>query len=124
MEENGLSIEIQEAAKAATSRLLPAKSKEKYEKEYNVFIEWCKSKKTTQYTEDVCLAYFFEKSNNGIDISKYLKLQAYLKRQCDTYKPKKSKVFSKSEIDKFITEAPDDTYLMIKVNYFVAFIFQ
>jgi hypothetical protein len=101
-------------------------------------------KKTTQYTEDVCLAYFFEKSNykssslwsfysmlrstllvrNGIDISKYLKLQAYLKRQCDTYKPKKSKVLSKSEIDKFITEAPDDTYLMIKVNYFVAFIFQ
>jgi hypothetical protein len=35
-----------------------------------------------------------------------------------------SKVLSKSEIDKFITEAPDDTYLMIKVNYFVAFIFQ
>jgi hypothetical protein len=33
MEENSLSIEIQEAAKAATSRLLPAKSKEKYEKE-------------------------------------------------------------------------------------------
>jgi hypothetical protein len=57
-------------------------------------------------------------------ISKYLKLQAYLKRQCDTYKPKKSKVLSKSEIDKFFTEAPDDTYLMIKVNYFVAFIFQ
>jgi hypothetical protein len=52
----------------------------------------------------------------------YLKLQAYLKRQCDTYKPKKPKVLSKSEIDKFITEAPDDTYLMI--NYFVAFIFQ
>jgi hypothetical protein len=76
MEENGLSIEIQEAAKAATSRLLPAKSKEKYEKEYNVFIEWCKSKKTTQYTEDVCLAYFFEKSNNY----KFVEFLLYVKK--------------------------------------------
>jgi hypothetical protein len=53
---------------------------------------------------------------NEIDISKYQKLQAFLKRQGDNYKPKKSKVLSKDEIDKFITEALDDTYLMIKVN--------
>ncbi|CAH1382521.1 unnamed protein product, partial [Tenebrio molitor] len=51
--------------------------------------------------------YFFEKSNNYKSSSLwsfYSMLRSTLLRQCDTYKPKKSKVLS-SEIDKFITEA-------------------
>ncbi|KAJ8978333.1 hypothetical protein NQ317_011184 [Molorchus minor] len=38
-----------------------------------------------------------------------------IKRKGEGYRPKKSKIFTRQNIDKFIAEAPDDKYLMFKV---------
>ncbi|KAJ8913759.1 hypothetical protein NQ315_002439 [Exocentrus adspersus] len=47
----------------------------------------------------------------NIDVSKFYKLSAFLKRKSEGYKPKKSE----NQIDKFLLEAPDKDFLMIKV---------
>ena len=47
---------------------------------------------------------------NGVDISRYLKLRAYLKKQNEGYTAKKSRVFTKENFEKFIFEAPDEIY--------------
>lgn len=46
-----------------------------------------------------------------VDISKFSKLIAYLKRQNSGYKPKKSAVSSREEVSKFINEAPNSIIL-------------
>ncbi|CAH1379207.1 unnamed protein product [Tenebrio molitor] len=82
------------------------------------------------------LAYFLEKSkivkpstlwgvysmlrtmisiNKNLDLSKYTNLIAFLKRQSEGYRAKKSESFSKENIEKFLTTANDDDYLMQKV---------
>lgn len=132
-----LPAEIEEAATRATLNLLPSKSRQQYNIAYNRFIEWCKSKNVSgKYGENVMLAYFEEKSKvwksstlwanfsmiklmlnikNNQDISRYYKLIAFLKRKGEGYRPKKSKIFTQKEIDRFIIEAPDEQYLMLKV---------
>jgi integrase len=116
--------------------LLPKKSGDLYKKQYSVFIQWCNEKKITEYNENVLLAFFSQKAEkyksstlwstfsmlkatliakNNINIGSYPKLMAYLKRQNVGYKAKKSNVFTKSEINTFLLQAPDDTYLMCKV---------
>lgn len=52
----------------------------------------------------------------NIDISKYKKLQAYLKRLSEGYTPKKSKILEIEEINRFIGQADDKIYLAIKVS--------
>lgn len=54
--------------------------------------------------------------NKNIDISSYHKLVTFLKNQSVGHEPKKSLTLSKENIVKFISKAPDDTYLMYKVN--------
>lgn len=124
-------------AQHTAENLLPTKSKEKYTLTYNNFNLWRKERNVTSYSENVLLAYFSEISkslkpstlwarysmlkstlnlNNNIDISKYIKLTSYLKRQSDGFHSKKSKVLSSEEIEKFINEAPNDKYLDTKVN--------
>jgi hypothetical protein len=51
-----------------------------------------------------------------VDISKFLKLRAFLKKTSEGYTAKKSKVFTKDEFDKFLFEAPDKLYLGLKVK--------
>lgn len=51
-----------------------------------------------------------------VDIGKYYKLTAFLKRQHVGYEAKKSLTFSRDQIDKFLQTAPDDTFLAIKVR--------
>ncbi|KAK5646365.1 hypothetical protein RI129_004829 [Pyrocoelia pectoralis] len=50
----------------------------------------------------------------NINIEKYTKLIALLKRKHDGYLPKKSKILEMTELEKFINEAPNEDYLMIK----------
>jgi hypothetical protein len=52
---------------------------------------------------------------NGINIEKVSKLRAFLKRQNDGYTPKKSRVLTKEQVDRFLNFAPDNKYLMMKV---------
>ena len=128
--------EIMEIAKEVTLELLPQKSREVYECAYNRFIQWCTEMNVKTYTESVLLAYFANLSatmksstlwsmysmlrstlnlKNGFNISGYSKLKAYLKKQNVGYKPKKSRVLTKEQMDQFLNSAPDLQYLMIKV---------
>lgn len=129
--------EIIEKANAATLNLLPEKSKEAYLKEYRKFMEWREKNGVHSFTERVMLAFFEESTkkfkistlwssysklkatlrvNHDVDINKYNKLTAYLKRQTVGYKPKKSRTFSRNEINEFLLNAPDEKYLMFKVK--------
>ncbi|KAJ3655405.1 hypothetical protein Zmor_014537 [Zophobas morio] len=127
---------LSKAAAAATEELLPSKSKERYEKQFQIFEDWRRLKNVTSLTEDVFLAYFAEKSSSykasslwstysmlkavlllkeNLDISKFCKVTAYLKRKSTGYQPKKSKCLSRDQIDKFLLEAPDKEFLLMKV---------
>lgn len=134
-----MSSEIEVLANEAVSSLGPSKSIEKYSAAYNHFVNWCNSKNVTVYQENVLLAYFnsmvIEKKwksstlwsrysmiksqlaiKKDINIGKYLKLRAFLKKSNEGYVAKKSRVFSKEEFERFICEAPDDSYLGLKVT--------
>lgn len=57
---------------------------------------------------------------DNIDINKYTKVIAFLKRKNDNYTPKKSKTLSIDNITQFFSTAEDDDYLMFKVVVIVA----
>ncbi|RZC41686.1 hypothetical protein BDFB_014420 [Asbolus verrucosus] len=51
----------------------------------------------------------------NVDIAKFSKLVPYLKNKCVGYRPKKSKVLTKIETEKFIEKASDKSFLLMKV---------
>lgn len=53
---------------------------------------------------------------NGIDISKFPTVIDFLKMNSKGYQAKKSMVLSKQDLDRFMVEADDNMYLMIKVK--------
>lgn len=127
--------EVAEIAEEVTSNLLPTKSAGVYQASYERFLRWCNGKKIKIYSENVLIAYFSElqmKSStkwshysmirsllsvkHGLDISKYLRLRAYLKKENEGYMPKKSKVFTKEQFEHFLQAAPDMQYLGMKVS--------
>jgi hypothetical protein len=55
---SALPAAVMASANDACSSLLPAKSRELYEKTYNEFETWCTEPQITKYTEPVFLAYF------------------------------------------------------------------
>lgn len=135
---SGTPPELMDAVNTASLELLPRKSKEKYNYAYNRFMEYRKNKNASSFSENVVMAYFLElgskmKSSTlwanysmlkatlairqDVDISKYPKLRSLLKRQAEGYRPKKSKILTKEQINKFIQEASDKEYLMIKVRH-------
>lgn len=88
-------------------------------------------------TEAGCIAYFNEKAkvakpstlwteysmlnyslmvDKNINIKEFRELAQLLKELSFGYESKKSKVFSMAQILKFLNEAPDDRYLMMKVT--------
>lgn len=129
--------DVEESANIACLSLLPEKSKKRYEAAYKSFKNWCQTKTASAVSETLLLAYFYEKSaqlkspsslwceysmlkstlfiKENIDISKYPKLRAFLKRKNDGYRPKKSNVFDREDVNKFMLEAPDEIYLLMKV---------
>lgn len=142
------SSEIADAANAAsavaangaittTLCVLPEKSRKQYEFAYIRFKDWMASKKVKSCTENVLLAYFYEKSKHltsaslwskysmlrttlarkdNVDIRKFAKLTAFLKHKAVGYRSKKSKVFTREQFYRFLAEAPDERYLMMKVT--------
>lgn len=58
-------------------------------------------------------------TKNNIQIEKYSKLIAYLKRLSEGHKSKKSKVLSSKNIETFLNEAPDNDFLAIKVSMYL-----
>lgn len=95
---------IKEKADKIKLDLLPPKSRYVYEKTYKEFGDWCSRNEVTtaRYTEETLLVYFHEKATtvkastlwsyysmlkatialeHNIDISKFCKLTAFLKRR-------------------------------------------
>lgn len=128
--------DIEVAANAAIQTLIPAKSRLLYELEYSKFEDWCAKKKVESISEKVLLAYFSIKSEKEkpsslwshysmlrcvisikrkVDISRFTQLLAFLKRKSEGYKPKKSDIFAKEDIHRFLREADDDKFLLQKV---------
>lgn len=115
---------------------LSEKSKQKYEAQFAKFEEWREKRNLTGYTESVLMQYFTEKAvgfksstlwsihcmlratiafKKGISISNYKKVSSFLRKQSKGYESKKSNIFTREEVNKFLTNAPDDKYLMQKV---------
>lgn len=127
---------IEDLANNACQSMFPVKSGYRYEATYKSFKNWCESKNALNLSENVMLAYFNERSailkspaslwseysmlkstlyiHENVDISKYPKLRGFLKRKNDGYKPKKSHVFEREEINNFFFNASDDAYLLMK----------
>ncbi|KAK4882319.1 hypothetical protein RN001_005638 [Aquatica leii] len=146
MEQENISCtppEIRAAAADAVNKLLPAKSKSIYDKEYNTFDSWCLKMCVKTISENVLLAYYDEMSKTkksstlwasysmlraclnvykNVDISKFARLQGFLKQQSIGYQPKKSNILQSSEIDRFIQEADNLPYLAIKVMLIIGYV--
>ncbi|KAJ6639665.1 hypothetical protein Bhyg_12412 [Pseudolycoriella hygida] len=132
-----LEFEVDKAMKL----LLPSASKEVYEKAYDTFKEWCNKKKITVVDQGVLMVYFSSAKmesykpstawciysklksmlelNDGVDISKFKKLQMLLKRKSTGYRPKKSRILTLEDIYRFLKEAPDNNFLAVKVAMIV-----
>ncbi|KAJ8913974.1 hypothetical protein NQ315_008966 [Exocentrus adspersus] len=53
--------------------------------------------------------------NENIDMSKFSKAIAFLKKESVSHQSKQSKVLTREEVDRFMKEAPIETFLLIKV---------
>jgi len=127
---------IAEKAEKVIQNLLPKKSRDSYDKEYEKLVNWMAENGVENINETVLLGYFGDLAetfspnslwskysmvkktlmvNKNINIATYHKLCEYLKQGSKGYQPKKSKVLSREEVLKFIHEAPNKTFLMNKV---------
>lgn len=135
--------EITAIANTASECLLPSKSVDIYEATYQKFMLWRNKNKVNSFSENVMLSYMAELAKDyksstlwsnysmlkstinikqGIDIGKYPKLRAYLKRQHERYVPKKSLVLEKEHVFNFMKEAPDEKFLLTKVSSKIIYI--
>lgn len=115
---------------------IPEETREQYLFEYNKFLNWKTEKKVNEITEDVLLAYFkmlskMYKPSTLITICSKLKaclslydhlaienftdLHKFIKRTNRGYETKKAKVLNMEDIQSFVTSAPDEKYLVLKV---------
>ncbi|KAJ8974240.1 hypothetical protein NQ317_016736 [Molorchus minor] len=126
-------FDIDKRAGEVSEELLPRKMKKT---QYEAFQKWCRVQNVQKPTENALLVYFDEKSRvvcsltlwahysmlksvfnirENVDISKFPKLLAFLKRKNEGFKPKKSNVLTIEQVDQFLQEAPNDKYLVMKV---------
>lgn len=128
--------EIERAWEEGCSAIIPEKSKIRYQNTYQSFKKWCEGK-NLRIDEKTLLAYFVQRHMqlkapgslwaeysmikstvflyDGIDISKFSTLIAYLKRKNVGYRPKKASIFTREQFEKFLMEAPDEEFLIHKV---------
>ena len=130
--------EVRAAAAEATIDLIPPRSKALYDKAYAKLLGWCKKGGVADghYTESVILAYISELSkkyasttlwttfsmlrktimtNHGQDLGGLLKVVAFLKRKPSDHATKKSAIFTRPQIERFLKEANNDDFLHVKV---------
>ena len=132
--------DIVENSEKAVTKLVPKTSKAAYDKAYQAFMGWRKAHEVGSFSERVILAYLEEKQKtlapptlwsmasmlkktllayHNVNISDYGKVTPFLKQNQVGYKPKKAKIFTKEQIDKFLLTAPDDDFLMKKVCFYI-----
>lgn len=128
---------ITDEANCVIENLLPEISKERYINTYNDFMKWREDKNIKSFSESVFLTYFNRlcsklqpstvwsrysmlKSTlnvkHNVDLKNFHNLTAFLKRQSQGFKSKKSKVFTSHEVEIFLNDAPDEIYLAVKVS--------
>lgn len=109
----------------------------RYQMTYDTFVKWQDANGYTSFDEDVLLAYFYNISksyksstlwsiysmlkktinhNDNIDITSYDRLLSFLKENSVGFESEKFKIFTTEEINRFLTEAPDHDYLLMKVS--------
>ena len=137
MDEKFIPDDVLLLAEEASNTLIPEKSRDRYDKELHAFNEWREKQSTSKVlNETVVLAYIaglaktFKPSSlwtkfsmlrkslqicENVDIYKFGKVVAFVKKQNIGYKPKKSKTLNDEQCRKFIMEAPDDQFLLSKV---------
>ncbi|KAJ8673825.1 hypothetical protein QAD02_005087 [Eretmocerus hayati] len=129
--------EISSAAEEAQENTFPSRSKGYYEKVYEDFVNWKKSKKTRVTNEVVLLAYFNElakeyaastmynkhsilkimiQRREEINIGNYIKLDKFLKAQNVGFEPTKAAALTTEEMGHFINKADDREFLFEKVS--------
>uniref|UniRef100_A0A6P7GK87 Uncharacterized protein LOC114343692 n=1 Tax=Diabrotica virgifera virgifera TaxID=50390 RepID=A0A6P7GK87_DIAVI len=127
---------MSESENVATLDAVPAKSKQKYEKQFQLFDTWRKEKCFEGVTEEMMMEYLQSigevykpsslwtrlsmlkatlKAYENVDISSFPSLFAYLKEKIKHHKAKKAKALEEWHIKQFLTLAPDSTYLLMKV---------
>lgn len=141
MEKENLSEEIPDHIlakyRAALNNTLPARSIKKYAVAYHNFCEWQKLNGTDSIDEKVIMGYMQDLSEKyapttlwsiysmlkrmiinilNFNISSYSQLIDFLKNNAVGYQGKKSEVFTPEQINTFMTTAPDDKYLIMKVK--------
>ncbi|KAJ8910575.1 hypothetical protein NQ315_011244 [Exocentrus adspersus] len=135
-ESNCVPVAVFEEAQRAIFHLLPAKSREHYEKVFAEFNEWIEKRGVMTINEEVMLSYFLNlkkkyavsslwskysmlkatiKVYKNTDIGNYSKLTAYLKSESRGHKPKKAAILERAHNEEFLTRTCDKEYLMIKV---------
>lgn len=136
--ENNFDSDLEQAWAAGCSAVIPEKSRERYENTYRAFKQWCETKKISGMNEKIMLAYFVQRSeklkapgslwaeysmlrstiflHDAIKISQFTTLIAFLKRKNVGYRPKKASVFTREDMNRFLVEASDQTFLTHKVG--------
>ena len=126
-----------EKANMTVDESVPKKLMPRYETTYDTFVKWQIQQGKKSFAEDVLVAYFHDLakkykpttlwsmysmlkttilSKQKINIRNYKQLLAFVKKKNTGYQCKKSKVLTTDQVNKFLTEAPDDLYLDLKVN--------
>ncbi|XP_065155416.1 uncharacterized protein [Atheta coriaria] len=126
-----------EIASTTFDQFLPTKSKEQYNRAYASFINWQQKSHPDSFSEKVLVTYFVLLAKkvkppslwstysmlrstleliHNVDISKYVRLRGFLKKQNEGYEPKKTRALTAEQIKEFIATAPDDKYLFTKVG--------
>lgn len=126
------------ATKSFGDNVLPDKSERMYKRCYEQFVVWQNEQNNTSVSEDTMLLYFtlmskkFKPSSlwakysmlkstilnfRNVNIGNYYRLTAFLSKNCKGFRPTKSKTLESKEVERFLSEAPDDRYLAIKVGF-------
>lgn len=125
-------------AKSEVNKLLPKKSRDRYENVYKKFMIWRQKHNISSFSENVLMAYFDELSNEmkpsslwsiysmlrstlclkqeNINIAQYMNLIELLKCKSNGFRSKKSNILTAEEINNFLIKAPDSKYLLMKVH--------
>lgn len=128
----------EEAGIIVQTETLPKKSSDRYLLVYSTYKKWREENKNalSKSEENNLIVYFgtlkgklkpptlwsiwsmLRKTLNakdGIDISNFLNLKSIIKTNSKGYKPKKAFVLRWNQVMTFMNEAPDSTYLAMKV---------
>lgn len=135
-EEENVDSTVETLFNNAKGHLIPEKSKSVYLTSFDNFKSWQKNKNVVAISEEIIMAYFEDLSktkapstlwsiysmlkktlrhNENVDISQYKNLIDLLKIKAKGFEPKKAKVFTSAEIERFINEAPNEQHLATKV---------